>query len=135
MTDTLPIPQLELPGIVDPRTGACSVQFIDFLRALAERTTDAATATELSAIVSRLEALEADDPPLRIFGTNGVQVFGSEDVGFEVRGPTLPSGRSGQRVIVVRESAPAVEPWPRHRRQTASGVAMADVAARVAYGA
>lgn len=132
MADFIPFPRFETGGFVD-RNGALSTEFIDFLRNLAASTSDAATATALSALLARVSALEADSDPLRLFGTRGVQVFGSEESGFEIRGPLLPTARA-TRTVVIREEADIGEPWPQQRRQTA-GITAAEVAARVAYGA
>lgn len=165
MTSTIPIPQLEFPGSVDPRTGSFSRPVIDFLRRMAELIGDAAAASDLTAVLARLDALEsATDAPLEIFGTNGIQVYGSEETGFEIRGPNLslsippripgpqgepgedawpipgPKGERGEPglLMVLREEADVLEPWPllpTAAASTGSGVTIEEVAARVAVGA
>lgn len=62
-----------------------SGKFADVMRALVKQlqsTTEAAAEAQAAAD----QANEAGTP-LSITGTNGVQVFGSEEAGFEVRGP------------------------------------------------
>lgn len=89
MSDTIPVPNLFLPGMVT-REGACSREFIDFLQALAAANGDPALQAAIDALTERLAAVESensgDDLLAVMYGTNGIGIFGSIASGVEIRG-------------------------------------------------
>lgn len=117
MADTIPFPRLEAPGAAsDPRTGAVGRELRDFLRLLAERTTDAATAAALNTLVARVDALESaqdDAEPLRIFATPDslLQVYGDEATGFEIHWLGPDPTRISTPPVLLQEVVQD-EPWP-----------------------
>jgi hypothetical protein len=80
------------PGWTGPLVnpdGSLSKPLVDLLRALALGTASAATATDLSAVVDRLDALEGGSSDVSLYGTNGITVYGSAESGYEI---TLTGG-------------------------------------------
>lgn len=140
MSDPIPLPNLEFPGMVD-KTGGCSTPLGDFLRAMHAELTDLAATVAASAASSTPASSEnsGDDLLAAMYGTRGVDIFGSVASGVEIRGPDLtgitaqqgPPGRDGEEVdtwpmpgirgergerggtsLVMVDADEQGEPWP-----------------------